>query len=221
MLFEKLERHSSRIAVINGNDEALTFIDLIKMSKQIRSNIKKRSLIFLLGENSIESLAGYIAFVNSGCVIMLINSQIKDEDLYSLYNKYLPDFLWCNKKITLNFTGKYFSTIINIGQFQLLENNKKIEFSMDENLMLLLSTSGSLGDPKCVKLTYKNIKKNSSDIIDYLKIDSKDRTITTLPINYSYGLSIINTHLIAGASIILNKKTLIDKDFWKIFEKPS
>ena len=85
--------------------------------------------------------------------------------------------------------------------------------------MLLLSTSGSLGDPKCVKLTYKNIKKNSSDIIDYLKIDSKDRTITTLPINYSYGLSIINTHLIAGASIILNKKTLIDKDFWKIFHK--
>ena len=219
MLFEKLERHSSRIAVINGNDEALTFIDLIKMSKQIRSNIKKRSLIFLLGENSIESLAGYIAFVNSGCVIMLINSQIKDDDLYSLYNKYLPDFLWCNKKITLNFTGKYFSTIINIGQFQLLENNKKIKFSMDENLMLLLSTSGSLGDPKCVKLTYKNIKKNSSDIIDYLKIDSKDRTITTLPINYSYGLSIINTHLIAGASIILNKKTLIDKDFWKIFHK--
>ena len=138
MLFEKLERHSSRIAVINGNDEALTFIDLIKMSKQIRSNIKKRSLIFLLGENSIESLAGYIAFVNSGCVIMLINSQIKDDDLYSLYNKYLPDFLWCNKKITLNFTGKFFSTIINIGQFQLLENNKKIEFSMDENLMLLL-----------------------------------------------------------------------------------
>ena len=77
MLFEKLERHSSRIAVINGDDEALTFIDLIKMSKQIRSNIKKRSLIFLLGENSIESLAGYdqTLFCTSNC--FNVNSNVR------------------------------------------------------------------------------------------------------------------------------------------------
>jgi len=219
MIFEKLERYSSRIAVINRNNEALTFIDLIKMSKQIGLNVKKRSLIFLLGENSIESLAGYIGFINSGSVIMLINSEINDDDLFTLYNKYLPDFLWCSKKISLNLTGKNFSTIFDIGEFQLLKNKKKIPFLMDENLMLLLNTSGSLGEPKCVKLTYENVKKNSLAIIDYLKIDSEDRTITTMSMNYSYGLSIINTHLITGASIILNKKTLIDNDFWKIFYK--
>ena len=47
---------------------------------------------------------------------------------------------------------------------------------------------------------------------------SADRPITTMPFSYSYGLSIINSHLLKGASIILTDATLMDRRFWEIFK---
>ena len=52
-----------------------------------------------------------------------------------------------------------------------------------------------------------------------LGIKKKDITITTMPPNYSYALSIINTHLMNGAKIILNRYSLIDRNFWDLFNK--
>ena len=93
MLFDKLERHSSRTALISENFEALTFIDLIKMAKQIGMKIKKRSLVFMLTENCVESVAAYLAFIRSNCVVMLIHSQITNSEFDNIYQKYIPDFL--------------------------------------------------------------------------------------------------------------------------------
>jgi acyl-coenzyme A synthetase/AMP-(fatty) acid ligase len=51
-------------------------------------------------------------------------------------------------------------------------------------------------------------------IVTYLKIDATERSITTLPMNYTYGLSVIHSHLHAGASLILSSKALMQKEFW-------
>ena len=82
-----------------------------------------------------------------------------------------------------------------------------------KKISLLLSTSGTLGSKKFVKLSMDNISTNAYQIKKYLKINSKSVTITTLPFNYSYGLSIINSHLISGAKIILNKDSVITREF--------
>ena len=75
-----------------------------------------------------------------------------------------------------------------------------------------------MGVIKFVKLSRSNLKHNADSIIRYLKINSKDSTITNLPISYSYMLSVINTHLEVGASIIISKYSLIEKEFWKTFK---
>ena len=68
---------------------------------------------------------------------------------------------------------------------------------MSDDLGLLLSTSGTTGSPKLVRLSYENYLNNSKDII--FSLDLKNNSvITTLPFNYTYGLSVINTHLISG-----------------------
>jgi len=218
MLFDKLEMHSSKVALVSENFETLNFRDLLIMTDKICKNIKKRSLVFLFTENSIESIAGYISFIKSNCVVMLIDSKTKDSEFNLLLQRYSPDFLWCNKKMSLKIQKDFFSIVFALNNFQLLKNKKKISYKINDHLMLLISTSGSLGDPKCVKLSYKNIAQNSLAISEYLKINVNDRAITTLPMNYSYGLSIINTHLNSGASIVLTDKTLVDKLFWKLFD---
>ena len=91
-------------------------------------------------------------------------------------------------------------------------NKDKISFHSD--LAMLLSTSGSTGTPKLVRLSQNNIVSNTQSIVEYLDIKTSDCTITTLPMSYSYGLSIINTHLHAGATIVLNEHNLLDQKFW-------
>tara|TARA_Y100001970_G_C14240035_1_gene864322 strand:- start:2407 stop:3828 length:1422 start_codon:yes stop_codon:yes gene_type:complete len=217
MLFDKLEMHSSKVALISENFETLNFHDLTLMTDKICKNIKKRSLIFLFTENSIDSIVGYISFIKSNCVVMLIDPKTKNNEFDLLFQRYSPDFLWCNKKTSIKAQKDFFSIAFSLNDFHLLKNKNKISYEIDDHLMLLISTSGSLGDPKCVKLSYKNISQNSLAISKYLKINSNDRAITTLPMSYSYGLSIINTHLNSGASIVLTSKTLLDKLFWKLF----
>lgn len=90
---------------------------------------------------------------------------------------------------------------------------------MDDNLAILITTSGSTGSPKLVRLSYNNLVANTKSIVSYLDIKSDDRAITTLPMSYVYGLSIIQTHLDVGASIIVTEKNFFDRDFWSFFNK--
>ncbi|MGX8774418.1 MAG: AMP-binding protein [Bacillota bacterium] len=92
-------------------------------------------------------------------------------------------------------------------------------YETNPELGLLLSTSGSTGDRKLVRLSYENIQTNCDSIVEYLGITVDERPITTLPMEYTYGLSVINTHVAAGAAIILTNRTLFEKEFWEMVEK--
>lgn len=82
------------------------------------------------------------------------------------------------------------------------------------DLRVLLSTSGSTGDPKLVRLSARNIASNASSIAEYLCLAPADRAATTLPLHYSYGLSVLNSHLAAGASLLLLRQSVIEPAFW-------
>jgi len=70
-----------------------------------------------------------------------------------------------------------------------------------------------------VKLTKENLYSNCNSIVEYLNIQKDHRAITNLPLYYSYGISILNTHLMKGASIVVTDKSIISKEFWDIFKK--
>ena len=91
--------------------------------------------------------------------------------------------------------------------------------SAHPDLALLLSTSGSTGDPKLVRLSRINIASNAVAIAEYLGITPADRAMATLPFFYSYGLSVLNSYLSAGAALILNERSLIDPFFWRDFRQ--
>lgn len=87
------------------------------------------------------------------------------------------------------------------------------------DLAVCLTTSGSTGSPKLVRLTKHNVMSNAEAIADYLHIDENERPITMLPMYYSYGLSIINSHLIKGATILLTDKTYAQREFWNFLKE--
>ncbi|MFJ5767801.1 AMP-binding protein [Lysinibacillus sp. NPDC093210] len=83
----------------------------------------------------------------------------------------------------------------------------------------MLSTSGTTGSQKFVRLSYDNLRVNAESIIDYLQINKNERAIMNLPLSYSYGMSIVNSHLLAGASILLTDESVLEKSFWEFVKK--
>ncbi|WP_415182560.1 AMP-binding protein [Phaeovulum sp.] len=83
---------------------------------------------------------------------------------------------------------------------------------MHPDLAVLLSTSGTTGASKLVRLSRQNLATNAAAIADYLHISCDDRAITLLPFHYSYGMSVLHTHLLRGAGLVLTEGSLIDAD---------
>ena len=81
------------------------------------------------------------------------------------------------------------------------------------DLALLLMTSGSTGQARAVRLSSTAVAANAAAIADYLGLTPQDRGALILPLCYSYGLSVLNSHLAAGASLLLDAGPVLDPDF--------
>ena len=100
--------------------------------------------------------------------------------------------------------------------FLVLKAKSHFETELNSELAILLSSSGSTGSPKLIRISYKNLLSNTISISSYLNLNSDEIAITNLPMNYSYGLSIINSHLYVGAKIVVTEKSLFQRDFWEL-----
>lgn len=89
------------------------------------------------------------------------------------------------------------------------------------DLALLLSTSGSTGSPKLVRLSRANVESNARSIADYLDLQASDVAITSLPLHYCYGLSVLHSHLLVGASVVLTDLSVADSCFWDLAARTS
>ena len=212
-MFEGIStKFGERIAAIDSLGKKITYNELEKFAIQIESLIPSGSLIFSLCSNSIESLKGYFSFIRNGIVPLMLDASLDKELLSKLVDAYSPEFIWLPKDRLTDFDDAH--TLFSFGGYILIKRSSEIKFEIHKDLALLLTTSGSTGSPKLVKISLKNLKSNANSIAEYLCLDKNERPVTTLPMNYSFGLSIINSHLIVGATILFTSKSLMERDFW-------
>ena len=205
------------VAFISDNNESCTYNEIIAFSKQQRKYFNKKNLILCLLNNSIDGILGYVGFLQNKQVPLMVNNNIGNDSLKKLIDKYEPDFLWASKRYQSVFSS--FDVIHNNKTFCLLQNSKKNTSELHSDLCLLASTSGSTGSQKYVRQSYSNIKSNINSILSYLPISGRDHTITTLPCHYTFGASIIHSHLVVGSKIILTNHPISQKEFWNTYEK--
>jgi len=203
-------------AVILENGDRISYSDLLESSKELSTYIPERCLSFNLCTNTAGSLLGYVTFLNHEVVPFMIEAGSEERMVLSLIEIYKPDFLWCPS----NIKNKYSECVevYTVWGYSLLKTTNNKVFDLHKDLALLLTTSGSTGSPKLVRQSYENIKANTKSITEYLKLDKTEKPITTLPMSYTYGLSIINTHLYVGATVIITEKTMMQREFWHQFK---
>ena len=148
-------------------------------------------------------------------LVLLLDEKLNDEIRNGLIENYKPDFIISSNEII----PELYSLSFKYESLNFIKRTESNSVNIFPELSVLLSTSGTTGSPKLVRLAYKNIQSNAESIAEYLKIDENERPITTLPINYSFGLSVINSHLLKGATIVLTEKTVFFRDFWNLFNE--
>lgn len=194
----------------------VTYDDLESEANRLAEAVGKRSLVFSLCRNEIGSVTGYVGFLSHGIVPVMLNSHLDETLLNNLLSTYHPSFLWVPEDQVGQFNAK---KVYSAYGYVLLKTDYEKTYPLHEDLALLLTTSGSTGSPKFVRQSYSNILDNAQSIVKYLKLDETERPITTLPMNYTYGLSIINSHLLVGATILVSDKGLMQKEFWSFFNE--
>ncbi|MCK6503482.1 AMP-binding protein [Myxococcota bacterium] len=83
------------------------------------------------------------------------------------------------------------------------------------DLALLLSTSGTTGSPKLVRLSAAAVAHNARAIAAALDLGPEERALQALPLHYSYGLSVLHSHLVAGGSVALTERSPMERGWWQ------
>jgi long-chain acyl-CoA synthetase len=188
--------------------------NIVDIKNQLKSIFKEKKLILFICDNNEFSLLFYVVNLALKHCLIPISSNTTKISLKRIINNFQPDIIFSKKFLTIN----EYKVFEKFGTYFLLER-KKSSILVHKDLSLLLSTSGTTGDSKFVKLTYENLYSNALAIKKYLNLNSLDSTLTTLPIHYSYGISVINSHLVADAKIHLNTLSFFDKEFWDKIKK--
>ena len=209
----KLNKFKNNTAVITESGQKITYEELDAHCQSLTDKIGRRCLVFNLCRNETASLAGYTGFLNAKIVPLMLKADLDKDLLKRFIITYKPDYLHVPSDMAAAFTDSR-EIYKNLG-YSLIKTPYNNEFELHDKLALLLTTSGSTGSPKLVRQSYKNIEANTKSIVKYLNIEETERAITTLPMNYTYGISIINTHLMTGACLILTEKGLMQKEFWQ------
>ena len=196
--FDKNEAYKNRVFLIDESGAAHTYGQVWQIGDTITAKIPGRSLCLLLAGNDVSSVSSYMALLRKRCPVILMGKNADEAVIKRMKETYRPAF------------------VIAAGAS---EDQKEEPAAMDRNLGLLLSTSGSTGAQKLVRLSYDNLQANCDSITEYLELTEEERPITTLPIEYTYGLSVIHSHAAVGASIILTDRTFFDPKFWELVEK--
>ena len=214
--FKQFGEHT---AVIDDRGQTLTYAALSQAGQRLCAAVlqdcgQARCLVFNLCSNVMGSLVGYASFLNGGIVPAMLKQDLDEDLLADLYAQYRPAYIWTalTDKERPIFVG--LPVVYEAYGYVLLRTPFGLATQLYPELALLLTTSGSTGSPKFVRQSYKNIQANTDSIVEYLQLDAQERPVTNLPMNYTYGISVLNTHLAVGATLLLTDKTMMQRDFW-------
>ena len=219
MEFWKASHPDDAIAAVDARSgEQWCYRDLrrdVALMEQALPCLERKSLGLLVAQNRYECLVTYLAALNSGSVLILADGSLNPTLMRELVAAYQPDWVF-TPQMNPNFEDYGPSQSAPSG---LLECQVHRKLEIHPELALLLTTSGSTGSPKLVRLSLRNLAANAHSIAQYLRLTPDERPITSLPMSYSYGLSVINSHLAAGATIVLTEDGVLQRGFWDALDR--
>jgi long-chain acyl-CoA synthetase len=210
-LFEQALLNSNLLFIDdqNGNIFSLRELSAINFSEN-----NKKELAFAYVDNSIESISVFWSFMRGNFCIALMSPSISEHFKNELEQLYKPSIIYDK---TRNEILKY--EVKSCKDVNYFKSKEDFDINVHPKIKILISTSGTTGSPKFVKLSEENLLANANSICEYLPINSSDVTPLNLPVFYSYGLSVLTSNALKGGKIVCTNDDVLKKDFWTSFLK--
>ncbi len=210
------DAHSKRAWSYAELDEAVTKTGSLLASK-------RKGLFFLFCRNNAACVIAYLSVIQAGHAVAMLDEELAPEFKRRLIDLYQPEFIISSVSI-VNLGIEKMETVYSQTSFgdpplYIWSSDTERTDHIHPELAMLLSTSGSTGTPKFVRLSRQNVESNARSIKTGLGLNENERPITSLPIHYSYGLSVVNSHLAAGATVVLTNHGLMSPEFWSTFRE--
>ncbi len=202
-LFDFLDAPPDHVALEDASTgESWSYRRLADAARSLAARLEtgRRELVFCFcRQEDPSSVVGYLAMIVAGHAVVLLDDRLASSLQRSLVDDYGPGF------------------VIRRGDPTSIERPSEGRIEMHPDLRVMLSTSGTTGSPKFVRLSERNLDANARSIAEYLALDADERPIASLPIHYSYGLSVLHSHLLVGATIVFSEHSVMRPEFWHDF----
>lgn len=189
-----------QVALIDPDGTTTSYGDLAGSVERLADDLAPRrgAVAFLAARNDSQTVVRLLACLRAGVVAALVDPAPK-ASLQVARREYRPE-------LQLGFPA---------GVHEAEMRDEPQLDSVSGPTDLLLPTSGSTGSPKMVRLTVASLTANARSICEALDIRSDDRALANLPLHYSYGLSILTSHLVAGATVVLTSESALRPGHWE------
>ena len=187
----------------------------------------RKKLILLVSDNSLEAVSLYCYHMKKRNTVFFVGNAKKASDIMALIERFRPDEVFMDRKKIRDVDSepalhmeieKNYHICFPFYQYVWLQRKQGLQDVLYKDLALLMVTSGSVGNGKIVALSYDNLRSNAQAIIGSLEIDENDRAGILLPVSYVYGLSVVNSHLLADAELLLPAGNMFQKGYWDFLE---
>jgi acyl-CoA synthetase (AMP-forming)/AMP-acid ligase II len=196
MFAESFAANASRPCLRDARRE-LTYAEALALGRRIISGLPQVRLFAVLRCSlTVEAVAAYAALMIEGHVPLLLEDSLSEDLFSALLSAWRPD------------------AVIDPLREDAGPGLKAPPTNLHPDLGLLLTTSGSTGSPKLVRLGLAGLAANAGAITRYLDVGPNERALLHLPMSYSYGMSVINSHFVAGASVCLTTKSVMEPGYW-------
>ena len=209
------KKDRNRTAAVDDSGRSVTYGEMCDFAKEFARHLPTRSLIFILSENTIGSLLGYTSSLSSKVVPLILSARTEEGLFANLYEKYQPAYMWMPSKMVERMG---YEVVFAAWDYSLVHTSNP-PVALYEELSLLLPTSGSTGSPKLVRHSYRNIEANADNVRQLFQLTEDEKAMAILPMHYTMGLSVIASHLLAGATLLLSGRSLLDKAFWTMLKE--
>lgn len=209
------KKPEEKIAAIDDSGLSVTYGDLCSFSRRFSAFIPQRALIFILSENRIGSLLGYVSALDNHIVPLILSAKTEMGLYENLRDMYRPEYMWVPEEMTEKLG---YEIVYSEWNYSLVKT-RFAAVPMYENLSLLLPTSGSTGSPKLVRHSYRNIEANAENVKNLFQLTPDEKAMAILPMHYTMGLSVIASHLKTGATLLLSNRSLLDRGFWSMLKE--
>ena len=172
------------------------------------------SVVVLLCDRSVATVTAYFGALRRGVVPLLLDGRTKGPALARTIEAYAPRYVLADTSVTLPL----YAPVRHIGTKALLERGEPGEHPLHEALALLIPTSGSTGDPKCVRITGANIDACTRSVVTSLEMTPERVTVSLLPFHYSYGLSVLHNTALVRGKMVLTERSILERSLWQRIE---